>query len=138
MFSQIKMATHICWVSRSWLQKMTKRVKKFWQLLSSTLYFIIMIFAFYWFSIFRKYRFTYAKNQRKWSNALLNVKFYPNLAIFPRQKISNLFILGIPNLHNPLNICICVFWMQYICSILTIQDCSYKIIYFWKLPELKS
>ena len=64
-----------------------------------------MIYALYFLSSFRKYRFTYAKNQRKCSNALPNVKFYPNLAIYPRQKFSHVFILGIQSLYNPLNIC---------------------------------
>ena len=128
----------ICWVSRSWLQKMTKSVKIFWQLLSSTLSSIIMIYALYFLSSFRKYRFTYAKNQRMCSNALPNAKFYLNLAIFPRQKFSHMFILGIQSLHNPLNICPWVFWMKYICSSLALQDCSYNIIVFLILPEYKS
>ena len=62
-------------------------------------------YPFYFLSSFRKYRFTNAKNQSKWSNALANVKFYPNLAIFPRQKFSHVFILEIQNLYNPLNTC---------------------------------
>ena len=129
---------YICWVSRSWLQKMTKSVKKFFKQMSSTLSFIIMIYAFYFLSSFRKYRFTYAKNQRKWSNALANVKFYPNLPIFPWQKFSHVFILEIQSLYNSLNICPWVFWMQYICSNLTIQDCSYNVIDFLRLPEFQS
>ena len=67
-----------------------------------------------------------------------NVKFYPNLAIFPRQKFSVVLIHGNQNLVNWVNISLGVFEMQSICSNLTIQGCKYDIFDFWKIPELKS
>ena len=91
--------------------------------------FSMLYFDIIFYLVLEKYRFVYVKIQRKGLKIQPNVKIYPYLAIFPRQKFWVLQVYGVKTQCKLIKIRLWVYVMERRCFFLS------KIGFVWNMKE---